>query len=57
MKPNLENEAIMERVSKIRATYQDSIDNLKEENKGDQLLFFFTDKLTLGWAEVEAYKI
>lgn len=35
VKPNLENEAIMERVNKIRATYQDSIDNLKEENKGD----------------------
>eukprot|EP00347_Sterkiella_histriomuscorum_P009820 403339762 len=57
VKPNLENEATLQKVKQIRAMYMDSIDNLKEQNEGDQFLQFFTEKLQLSWAEVEAYKI
>lgn len=37
--------------------YQDAIDNLSEQNAGNPKLSAYVEKLTLGWAEVEAYKI
>ena len=58
VKPDLENPAVKQKVDVIRGMYTDAMENLTALNPdGNALLPTYIDRLTLTWAEVEAYKI